>query len=63
MMCENLWLGAKNKDIDCPIRVTPKCHPRAHCEVFVDLKKYAIILTCSRCDRPISTVRVKRRAR
>lgn len=54
-MCKNLFASAKSK-IDCPVRVYPKCHPKAHLDVFVDAKFHAIVLCCSTCDRPISII-------
>lgn len=59
IMCHNLFDGAKGK-LDCPIKVFPKCHKRAHVEVHVDAKRRRIILSCSHCEQPISTIEVKR---
>lgn len=58
-MCGNLFADAGAKKMDCPIRLTAKCHPRAHVEVFVDARNRTIILCCSKCDRPIATVKVR----
>lgn len=58
-MCHDLFSSARKKDIECPIRIFPKCHKRAHVEVYVDAQKMLIILTCSRCDRPIAKVKVR----
>lgn len=58
MVCHELMHGASMKQeyLDCPIRVFPKCHKKAHVEVFVDGKRRKIMLCCSACDRPISLI-------
>ena len=45
--------------MDCPIKIHPKCHPRVHLDVFVDGDKKLVTLVCSKCDRTISTIRIK----
>lgn len=45
--------------MDCPVRVRPRCHNRAHIDVFVDGKRKIVTLVCSKCDRTISTIRLK----
>lgn len=62
MSCKELIEIASKlqKILDCPKKLSPKCHPRAHVEVFVDGKKGIITLVCSKCDKTISTpIRVK----
>lgn len=54
-MCKNLFTSAKS-EMGFPVRVYPKCHPRAHLDVFVDAKYRTIMLCCSKCDRPISII-------
>lgn len=51
--------GQLVEGIDSPMRVTPKCHPRCHCEIHVDPRKRIIYLSCSRCDRPITKIKLK----
>jgi len=57
-MCNELFSDASRK-MDCPIRMYPKCHIRAHFDVYVDAKKREIILCCSKCDRPLPPIKVK----
>lgn len=60
-MCRNLFEmfeKAIKKNIDCPVEVVPKCHPRSHCEVFLDVKKLEMIIACSKCNKPISKIKV-----
>jgi hypothetical protein len=60
-MCHNIFsLAAKKREsLDAPTKIYPKCHPRAHIDVFVDSVKMTIVLTCSKCDRMITTVKVR----
>lgn len=55
-MCHNIFDLAAGK-MDCPIRITPKCHPKSPIDVYVSVKTRTIMLCCSRCDRPISFIR------
>lgn len=57
-MCNDLFREASGK-MDCPIRMFPKCHPRAHIEVFIDVRHRSFILCCGQCDRPVTTVVAK----
>lgn len=58
-MCRELFQAAIKKYTGCPIRVFPRCHPHAHFDVFIDPKKGTITLCCSKCDRPLPTIRAK----
>lgn len=60
-MCRDIFIMAERmrKSLDAPIKLYTRCHPRAHIEIFVDCKKRTIILCCSKCDRLITTVKVK----
>jgi hypothetical protein len=60
-VCRELFDGAsrRRKELDAPTRVYPRCHPTAHMDVFVDSKNQTVILSCSACDRTISTIKTK----
>lgn len=62
-MCHNVFDSAMKiaiaRRLDCPVRMFPRCHPKAHCEVFVNPRKREIVLTCSKCDRPITTIKAR----
>lgn len=55
-MCSNLFKAAKGK-LNCPIRIYPLCHPKAHFDVFVVGSRREIILSCSQCDQTFSTIK------
>jgi uncharacterized Zn-finger protein len=61
--CKEIIEGAlsrqRSSKMDCPIKIHPKCHPRVHLDVFVDGDKKLVTLVCSKCDRTISTIRIK----
>lgn len=61
MTCRSLFEGATKhrKELDAPIRIFPRCHPKAYLEVFVDSKKGTVILCCSACDRLVETIKAK----
>lgn len=63
MSCSEIIEIATSKQekskMDCPIKISPKCHPKAPLEVFVDGKKKVITIVCSRCERTVTTVRVR----
>ena len=63
MVCQELLLEAsahqKKNKIKCPIRIFPKCHPKAYVDCFVDGKLKIITLVCSACDQTIATIQVK----
>lgn len=56
-MCRELFQLASGK-LECPIKVIPQCHPKAHVDVYIVVKDMEIILTCSQCDHPISHIKV-----
>ncbi len=60
-MCRNLIELAQKNELDCPIRITPSCHPRAHCEVYAKAKTWEIIICCSKCDRQLAKINVRAR--
>lgn len=54
-MCRDLFVFAASK-LRCPIKLWPKCHPKAHLDVYVDAAKREILLCCSQCDRPVRRI-------
>lgn len=50
----------KSSGMECPIMVSPRCHPGANWLVHVDGRKRLVYLSCARCDRLITTVRAGR---
>lgn len=54
-MCHNIFELAAGK-MDCPIRLTPKCHPKAHVDVYVSARLRTIMVCCGHCDRPITII-------
>lgn len=62
-MCKEFFSTVKSYSekikMDSPIRITPKCHPRCHCNVFAYGRKKSVTICCSKCDRPIVTIKVK----
>lgn len=59
MSCRELFSEALSHSRLCPVRLFPRCHPKAFCEVFVDGRTNEIVLTCGQCDRPIARVHVR----
>lgn len=58
MICGPLFDAAGMKDIDCPILLRPKCHPRAHIDVHVSKRLRVIFLSCGKCDRLIQAIKI-----
>lgn len=46
-------------DIECPIRIKPKCHRKASINVFVDVSRKMITLSCSKCDQTITRIKIR----
>jgi hypothetical protein len=61
-MCKELFAYARLIDDKTPVRIHPKCHPKCHMDVFVDGPKQIVTLCCSKCDKPVAIIRVKREA-
>lgn len=62
MTCDKLFLASElhRRDIlDAPVRIYPKCHPKAHINVFCDSERAVFVLCCSKCDRVIDEVKTK----
>lgn len=64
MSCKELIdpvsLHQKKTKLDCPLSVVPKCHPKQELfRVHVDGKRRIIFLSCPKCDKPISIIRLK----
>ena len=64
MSCREIMDGAVKQQaeskLDCPIKLFPRCHHKAPIDIFVDGKKRTITLVCSKCDRTISQVHVRK---
>lgn len=60
-VCHDLFNGAASKNMGCPTQLTPSCHKKAAIDVYIDEKTYTITLCCSKCDRPVSVIKVNRR--
>lgn len=62
MSCKEIFEGAVRQQgaVDCPIRMFPKCHPRSHIEIHVDGKRRKIYFSCAKCDRPITTITIRK---
>lgn len=61
MTCQKLFEGAAHhrKELDAPIRIYPRCHPKAPVDVFVDCVGGKVTIVCSKCDRTIEEIKVK----
>ena len=63
MSCKEIVDSAEKQQastkMDCPVRIFPKCHPKSRMDVFVDGKRKLITLVCGRCDRTVTTVKVR----
>jgi len=59
MACRDLFNSAyvRRASLDAPVRIHPRCHPKAGVDVFVDTQNHSVILVCSRCDRTIACVK------
>ena len=60
---DSAYYNQKYLNVDCPIMISPKCHPQSSFVVHVDGKQGLIYLSCSRCDRLLSVAKVKRAIR
>lgn len=63
-MCRKIFADAAQR-MNCPIRLTPQCHPRAPLDVYINARRKQAIVCCSKCDRPIVTInaRLKRKGK
>lgn len=59
-MCKELFAYARTISDDCPVKIMPSCHPKCHMDVFVDGRKNVVTLCCSKCDKPVAIIRIKR---
>lgn len=63
MSCKELFQGVlkaqQASKMDCPLKIFPKCHRKANFDVFVDAKKKLIVLVCGKCDRTVSTIKIR----
>lgn len=58
-MCRSTLNEAASKKMDCPIRLHPRCHPKANFDVYVDAPKSQFVLCCSSCDQPVEFITAK----
>lgn len=58
-MCKKLFQAAESMS-DCPIRLTPQCHPHASVDVYIHARKRLFYLCCSKCDRVLSPIKTRK---
>lgn len=57
-MFENVGVKQARCGMKCPLRVFPKCHPKAYIDVFVDSRRRIITLVCGACDQTLEVIRL-----
>lgn len=57
-MCRELFVLAAGK-LNCPIRLLPKCHPKAEIEAYIDSAKGTVTLCCKDCESPLAIIHTK----